>query len=318
MRKVIHLAIMLIMLIFIACSQDFEFRSQTSDSKVNLEQLSTKQTCLDSIFKYHSWKEMAEDCLHGNAAVWLNNQGLKLSSYELTDEKILVKDSLFGYDQNTLLPMYSCNYSKVEKMQKYTCMTNNLKNEYLSFKRKLLNLYANQILGKVKFVWEYNGSQIVTYGYVANNVIVYDDILMNLKEIKTYDINYNLSKRRMISRAETTTGEDSYTFSSERLTLHFLGREVASACASFEIKYMSGDFLVDEKSNSHSEGVWTALAKTEHTVTGKVCTVKYVAAVGTGTITVTEDDYKFNVVGAQKYESSSKSYHASQFSGYGK
>lgn len=307
---------MLLILVFAACSQNTDLEPLTSDSKIATSQLSMKQTCLDSLFHYRSWKDMADDCVHGDAVAWLNKQGLKLCNYELTDETVLVNDYLVGFDKDAMLPVYDNNYAKIENMVKYSALSDEVKREYLSLKAKILGLYKNQTLGKVKFVWEYRGHKIISYGYVSNNIIVYDDLLMNTKELKVKSTSNNLRKRRMQTRTET---QDSYSFCTEELTLNFMGVCVARGFASFTVHYMRGAFLVEDLSATTSTGIWTATAKVERDQTAPrdVCTIRYVVAVGGGGIVINTDNEKFTVIGAHHYISGSKSYHASQFTAYG-
>ncbi len=315
MKKVIHLSMMLLMLVFAACSQNADLEPLTSDSKIATSQLSMKQTCLDSLFHYQSWTDMAEDCVHGDVAVWLNKQGLKLCNYELTDETISVSDNIIDFDKDAMLPVYGYDYAKIDNVARYSSLSDEVKNEYLSLKANILGLYKNQTLGKVKFVWEYNGQKIISYGYVSHNIIVYDDVLMNIKELSVKRTSNSLCKRRMQTRTEK---RDSYSFMTEELTLHFCGVCVARAFASFKVTYMGGAFLVEDLSATTSTGFWTAVAKVERdqTTPRDVCTIKYVVAVGSGGITITEENAKFIVIGAHHYISGSKSYHASQFTTY--
>ncbi len=223
-----------------SCSQSYD--EQMFD--VKSDELSATLTASDtSLFEnelqFSSWKDCLDYFVDGSGADWLQNQGIKLTGYELLRENIAFSDSDFAVSDECIVPIYNdtCNVNEFELMtiadarnivESYKMI------DYSIFKRTLVSHYKGQKLSLVKLNWEYKSLQYTTNCIVSPRAVVYDDLLLNIREVASQKEEPAMPVALNLSRSESSYSID-YFFFSDEVTWSVLGAEVARAFCTVDV-----------------------------------------------------------------------------------
>ena len=217
-----------------SCSQGYDEQSFYTEGEDVTKVLKASTQNLEDELQFSSWKEYLNDFIRRDGSEWLQKQQIKLLSYELVREGISLSDADSIVSESSIVPIYNdtCNINRFELMtiaEARNKVTSSNMIDYSLFKRTLLSQYAGQKLSLVKLIWEYGQKQYATECIVSPRSVVYDDILLNIREVST-----NQAKDIAMPTALSLTRSESgtpihYFFFSDDVVWNVLGFTVAKA-----------------------------------------------------------------------------------------
>ena len=299
MKKVLSIAVLIALGVFLSCSNDPE------EEKDGMGEISSKITELNKLFEFQSWQEMMEYYVSGGGASWLAEQNVKIISYELKGTT-KVTDALLTVPSSAMIPVYSGN--TIVSVSAYSSLSEKDKNACSSWRET----YKGETLGVIQIKCRVNDMEYTSQGYVSKSIMVYDDILMNTKSTSSSKAKKLRAKARMKASEEINSDIVKH-FVSDEVTYCRFGAIVARAFCSFTVRYKDGSFLINDLCGSHATEFGKAAAKVEPTVSGNTCTIRYSAVAGPASMTISWNGISFTTSSDGNVISGSESYSKSDF-----